>query len=69
MVGSPGDGTGSVYVYGKNENATGYVEIAKQKLNATGATGYGNQTVFGQNTWGAAAASASRSGSGYLETL
>jgi hypothetical protein len=71
LVGAPGTGSdvGSIYAYRPTTNNDGYEQLIQLQLPAPDVVGYGNAIEFGQDTWAAAAASASNSNAGYVAIL
>jgi hypothetical protein len=73
LVGTPGTGSdaGTVFTYRRITigDVTSLAQNTGLQLTATATVGYGNDVDFGNNTWGAAGASASNSGAGYVTPL
>jgi hypothetical protein len=70
LVGAPGTNNqvGTVVTYRRNFN-NNYEFNIELTLNATDTVGFGNAVAFGNLTWAAAAASASRNNTGYVSML
>jgi hypothetical protein len=60
---------GTVYLYGANENSTGYTSGGQISLTTTDTVGYGDVVTYGNNTWSAVGAPRSLGNFGYVTTL
>ncbi len=71
LIGSPllSSNTGALYVYRANSNNNQYTTEGIITLPADQAVAYGDALTFGNNTWGAAAASKSLSNLGYVTPI
>jgi hypothetical protein len=71
LVGSPNvtGGTGALYLYRANQTNTGFTAEGALTLPAANVVAYGDTVAFGQNLWGAAAASQSLNNFGYVTPL
>jgi hypothetical protein len=71
LIGAPNaeSDLGTVYLYGLNENSSGYSSAGQLSLSTTLTQGYGDSLAYGQNIWSAVGAPRSASDFGYITTL